>query len=724
VIHGIAQTVAGVYSQTFTLGTGCDSTSNVTLVVNPLPVVNAGVDQAVCTGVATTLTATGAATYTWNNGVTNGVPFTQAIGAITYTATGTSTAGCVNTDQVVVTVNPLPIVGAGIDQAVCAGTAVTLNGSGASTYTWNNSVTNGVAFTPIATNTYTVTGTDVNGCVNTDQVLVTVNPIPTVGAGPDQAICIGASVTLTASGAATYTWDNGVTNGTLFAPITTTTYTVTGTTAAGCTSTDQVVVTVNPLPVVNAGADQTICIGASVALNGAGASTYTWTNGVTNGVIFTPAVGTLTYTVTGTSAAGCISTDQVDVIVNPLPVVAAGPDQIVCAGTAVTLSGSGASTYTWNNGITDGIAFTPLATATYTVTGTSTAGCVNTDQVIVTVNPIPVVFAGNDVTICANQTVTLTGSGAATYAWDNGITNGIAFTPPAGTTTYTVTGTTAAGCINTDQVVVTVNPIPVVSFTPDVTFGCVPLIVNFTNTTPNTASGVWTMSDGTVLTGGGTVTNTFTQAGCFDITLTTTSTNGCVGTFTAIDLICTEAAPIASFSPSASVISELNPIVNFNNTTTGAVDYIWNFGDNTPNSVDVNPTHDYSNDEIGNYIVTLIAYSPFGCVDTAYSTIQIYEELIFYVPNTFTPDNDDYNPTFQPIFTSGYDPYDYTLLIFNRWGEIVFESHNTEIGWDGTYGSNHEVDLVQDGTYTWKIEFKTNRNDERVMRVGHVNILR
>jgi gliding motility-associated-like protein len=723
-----AITVSPVATTTYTVtGTslGCTASDAVTVTILANAPINAGLDVAICIGASTTLTATGGVTYAWDNGLGIGNNFVVSpLVTTTYTVVGTNAGGCTGTDAMTVTVNPLPIVGAGVDQTVCAGTAVTLSGSGASTYTWNNGVTNAVAFTPIATNTYTVTGTDANGCVNTDQVLVTINPIPVVGAGPDQAICIGASVTLSGSGAATYTWDNGVTNGTAFAPIATTTYTVTGTTAAGCTSTDQVIVTVNPLPVVNAGADQAICIGASVTLNGAGASTYTWTNGVTNGVAFTPAVGTLTYTVTGTSAAGCISTDQVDVLVNPLPIVAAGPDQIVCAGTAVTLTASGAATYTWNNGITDGVAFTPLATTTYTVTGTSVAGCVNTDQVLVTVNPIPVVFAGTDVPICANQTVTLTGSGAATYTWNNGITNGIAFNPPVGTTTYTVTGTTAAGCINTDQVVVTVNPIPVVSFTPDVTFGCVPLTVNFTNTTPNTASGVWTMSDGTVLTGGGTVTNTFTQAGCFDITLTTTSTNGCVGTFTAIDLICTEAAPIASFSPSASVISELNPIVDFNNTTTGAVDYIWNFGDNTPNSVDVNPTHDYSNDAIGNYIVTLIAYSPFGCVDTAYSTIQIYEELIFYVPNTFTPDNDDYNPTFQPIFTSGYDPYDYTLLIFNRWGEIVFESHNTEIGWDGTYGGNHEVDLVQDGTYTWKIEFKTNRNDERVMRVGHVNILR
>src|SRR5574343_574753 len=467
-IHGVPQTVAGVYSQTFTLGTGCDSTSNVTLIVNPLPAVNAGVDQAVCTGTATTLTATGATTYSWNNGVTNGIPFTQAIGATTYTVTGTSAAGCVNTDQVVITVNPLPVVGAGPDQVICIGATSTLNGSGAATYTWNNGVTNAVAFTPVATNTYTVTGTDANGCINTDQVLVTVNPLPVVNAGIDQTICIGASVTLSGSGAATSSWNNGVTNGAAFAPAATTTSTVTGTSAAGCVNTDQVTVTVNPLPTVNAGPDQTVCAGTAVTLTASGAATYTWNNGVTDGTPFTPAA-TTTYTVTGTSAAGCTSTDQVVGTVNPLPVVNAGPDQTVCAGTAVTLTASGAATYTWNNGVTDGTPFTPAATTTYTVTGTSAAGCVNTDQVTVTVNPIPTVFAGNDISICAGQTVTLSGSGAATYTWDNGATNGVAFTPVVGTTTYTVTGTSAAGCINTDQVVVTVNPNPAVSFLPDVT---------------------------------------------------------------------------------------------------------------------------------------------------------------------------------------------------------------------------------------------------------------
>ena len=93
------------------------------------------------------------------------------------------------------------------------------------------------------------------------------------------------------------------------------------------------------------------------------------------------------------------------------------------------------------------------------------------------------------------------------------------------------------------------------------------------------------------------------------------------------------------------------------------------------------------------------------------------EELIFYVPNTFTPDDDKFNQTFKPVFYSGYDPLDYTMLIFNRWGEIIWESNDVDVGWDGTYsgqtaGGGFDV---QDGTYTWRIEFKKTANDELVI---------
>ncbi len=94
--------------------------------------------------------------------------------------------------------------------------------------------------------------------------------------------------------------------------------------------------------------------------------------------------------------------------------------------------------------------------------------------------------------------------------------------------------------------------------------------------------------------------------------------------------------------------------------------------------------------------------------------------IIFYIPNTFTPDNDEFNQDFQPVFTSGFDPYDFNLKIYNRWGQVVFESNDATQGWDGTYGG----ELVQDGSYTWKIEFKSISNDERFIHTGHVNVLK
>jgi trimeric autotransporter adhesin len=141
-------------------------------------------------------------------------------------------------------------------------------------------------------------------------------------------------------------------------------------------------------------------------------------------------------------------------------------------------------------------------------------------------------------------------------------------------------------------------------------------------------------------------------------------------------------------------------------------------------STETNPTYTYPNNGEGQYVVTLVATSPLGCTDTATTIIQVYEELLFYVPNTFTPDNDNYNPVFLPIFTSGFDPYDYNLMIFNRWGEVIFESNNHEVGWKGSYGKNGEIEMVQDGVYTWKIEFKVTRWDERRRAIGHVNLIR
>ena len=303
-----------------------------------------------------------------------------------------------------------------------------------------------------------MTGTNANGCSNTAQVTVTVNALPVVSAGTNQSVCAGNQVTLNGSGASSYSWNNGVTNSVAFTPANTQTYTVTGTNANGCLNTAQVTVTINVLPVVSAGANQSICTGSQVTLSGSGANTYTWNNGVNNGVAFTPAT-TQTYTVTGTAANGCTNTAQVTVTVNPLPSVNAGPDQAICAGTSATLSGSGANSYAWNNGVTNGVSFTPTTTQTYTVTGTNANGCQNTDQVTVTVNalPTPTLVANGTAPYCPGTNVVLStiAMSGYTYQWYFGqnIINGAVSASYTATTagTYTVKVTASGGCFATSN---------------------------------------------------------------------------------------------------------------------------------------------------------------------------------------------------------------------------------------------------------------------------------
>jgi hypothetical protein len=245
-------------------------------------------------------------------------------------------------------------------------------------------VTNGTAIFPNASGTYSVTGTDANGCVNTDDVSIVVNNLPTVSAvASDSTICVGESITFNGQGAATYAWDNSVTNGTAISPNASGTYTVTGTDANGCTNSDDVAIVVNNLPTVSAVAsDSSICVGQTITFNGQGAVTYTWDNSVTNGTAISPnASGT--YTVTGTDANGCVNTDDVSIDVNNLPTVNLGADITKCDYEApITLNAGSQTSYLWNNNATTAT-IDVTTSGTYSVTVSNAAGCSNTDEILV-----------------------------------------------------------------------------------------------------------------------------------------------------------------------------------------------------------------------------------------------------------------------------------------------------------------------------------------------------
>lgn len=738
---GAIQTVSPSATTTYTVnGTdaaGCTGTDTVVVTVNAIPTVNPVTSQTLCANTATTAInfsgSIGASAYNWTNSNTaiglgasgsGNIPSftaTNATGsAISGSIVVTPTAnGCAGTPiNFSITANPVPVVNGVSSETLCAGgatTAVNFTGSvGSAIYNWTNSnpsiglgasgagnigpfTATNASVSPI-TGTITITPT-ANGCAGVSTNLtITVNPLPSATISGSLTVCQNdpsPAVTFTGmSGTAPYTF----------------TYTL------------------------NGGGNQTI------VSNGAGVATINAPTGV---------AGTFDYdlvSVQDASSSSCSQTQggTASIIVNLLPTATVMGTASVClGGTNPTVTFTGANgtapfifTYNVNGapnqtltslGSTATISVPTLAAGVFnfnlvSLTDASVSGCIQNQAgvAIVTVNALPIVFAGNDFSICGGDQIVLTGSGASSYGWDQGGVDGVPFIPVA-TNTYAVTGTDVNGCVNTDNITVTVEVLPVLTFDGINLSGCAPLAVTLTNTTQGAVVNcVWTLENGDVLNGCGSVTAMFNSPGTYDVTLTTTSATGCASSATYTDYVFVQADPIASFSPNTTAVTNYNSVVYFDNTSSGAVTYDWNFGDGSQTIHTESPNYEFPGDQPGTYIVQLIAYSSLGCTDTAYSTIQLAEELIFFVPNSFTPDIDDYNPTFQPIFTTGFDPYDFTLLLFNRWGEIIFESHNAEIGWDGTYGGK----LVQDGTYTWKIEFKTTVNDERKSLTGHVNLIR
>ena len=250
-------------------------------------------------------------------------------------------------------------------------------------------------------------------------------------------------------------WGAGETTNSIQPTINATTQFTVESTITGCPTLYDTMVVQMSVPTVSAGNDQTICTLDTVTLHATGnAANYVWNNGVTDNSGFSPASSN-SYIVTAIDSIGCTNADTVTVNVNALPPVSAGADFAVCIGNDTVLNGQGALTYSWNNGVTDGMPFTPSSSMDYIVTGTDINNCHKNDTVHVTVNPIPAVYAGADVSSCAGSETILSGSGTVTYTWNNGVTNGVPFVSPSGINSYIVTGSDAIGCSNTDTVVVT-----------------------------------------------------------------------------------------------------------------------------------------------------------------------------------------------------------------------------------------------------------------------------
>lgn len=532
-----------------------------------------------------------------------------------------------------------------------------------------------------------------------------------------------------------------------------------------------------PEPTVTAINDLNFCEGdQSPQLNFSGAvpaSTFNWSN--TNSNIGLGTIGSNFLPVFGTQTLGqqltqgqivvvpsyafnnltCDGDPQTfSITVHPLPTVLSSNSSI-CSGEAVDLllDASIPSQFTWqataqpevygestntpqnSNLIDDTLSQTTniVQGVEYTVTANAIAsGCQSLPVTIaVSVNPLPQIdFAFTGTSLCDQSPVQFQNNtpGSNNFLWDFGdatssILNNPNHTYPGpGSYTVTLSATDAnTGCSAQDSLLVQIGSLPIAAFEISDSVGCGSLDVSFVADSVNQGwTYLWDFGNGQTSPQIGTTTTQFDQIGCYDLSLTVTNAAGCVAQTSYTDGVCVFANPVAAFEASDYILDSNEPMVSLTNNSLNSVSYTWDFGDGQT-SFATDPQHMYPS-TVATYSIQLVAFNEVNCTDTSSLTISIVEDLRVYVPNSFTPNDDENNQQFLPILSAGFKTNTYHLLIFDRWGEIVFESRDPQVGWDGYKGFS--MTPCQDGTYTWKISVVIAASQETKVFAGHVNLLR
>ncbi len=452
-----------------------------------------------------------------------------------------------------------------------------------------------------------------------------------------------------------------------------TTYTVTVTDFIGDTAVDSVIVTINPNPTAYAGVDTSVCQSNSIDLTATGGTSYLWSTGGATATITVSPTYDSTFTVTVTNSFGCTDTDDVIVTIYPNPTAYAGEDTTVCQGNSIDLTASGGTFYLWSTGgATATITVTPTITTTYIVTITDGNGCTDTDDVIVTVN-LSYFYTDNE-GICDGETYTWHGNDYTTAD------------------TYYDSLTTTNGCDSIYELNLTVNPNPTVYLGSD-TSTC----QGNTITLDAGAGYTYLWNDATT-----NQTLNVTVTGNYSVTIT--DGNGCMDSDT-INILVYPVPNILTDKTDETCVGANNGSVDL--TVTGTAPYVfnWDNGETTEDISDLEPN-----------TYTVIVTDSNGCSATENIEILHSETLCpdLYVPNIFSPNHDNHN---DKLFVRGTGIKSLTFIVYDRWGEKIFETTNQDNGWDGTYKGKPLDNAVF--IYYLKAEMI---NNETVERKGTVTL--
>ncbi len=527
---------------------GCRDTATHTVIVNPLPVVSIIGNDSICEGDTTTLTATGGGSYLWSTGGNFDSVSVAPASNTNYTVLVTDVNNCVDSSSVEVVVNALPIANISGQNIICQGNSTTLTANGGGNYLWNTGSNNdSIIVAPTIDITYLVTVTNSDGCSDTASFQVQVTNNPTAAITAADSICLGSSLTLTASGGGTYQWNNGFTTPSIsMSPQVDTIYSVI-VDLGGCTDTAIHNVTVNSLPNVSITGPAAICIGDTTVLYASGGGSYQWNTGSNLDSISITPTSTGNYTVVVTDANNCVDSSTATVQVNSLPLINITGNNNICMGDSASLTVTGANTYVWNTGdSTVNITVGPNATTSYTIVGTDVLGCSSSAQITVNVlaNPVAAINGAN--TICSGEATLLTANGGGNYLWNTTDTSSSINVMPNDTSTYTVIVTNSGGCSDTTDFALPVVPLPTINAYSDTTIVLgQSAVINAVGAT----SYNWTPSDSLscITCASPTVNPTETTTYCVTTTENGCSNQSCVTVY--VDVLCGDVFVPNAFSP-------------------------------------------------------------------------------------------------------------------------------------------------------------------------------
>jgi len=569
-----------------------------------------------------------------------------------------------------------------------------------------------------------------------------------IKAGSDLKICQGESVKLNATGGVSYQWDNNVVNGVLFSPPKSARYTVTATDVNGCKDTSSLFILVNPLPTVNAGNDTNVCEGSPVILKAKGAFTYSWNKGVENAKAFYPNASAM-YEVLGTDINGCKNSDQVTVNLNSNPAFTPNVNEPCTKSTLqftveldskTSFIGLKKATWTGPNGFSSNESNASIPNVTtshkgnYSIEIIDNNNCKSTKNILVSILPEDSIVFQNVEEKCVNSPSfklpwTNIPGGTWTSNDNTSIINSVdgifdpAKSKPNQNNLVEVSYATnsilpARKCPSKATMQIVIKPIPDSTFSVVNPLVCEEDVVEFKINKPNVnATYYWDFGDG-INANGLDPKHTYKKVGFMDVKLLS-FLDKCHVSSTRKALVNVISKPTqVDFTQNVSEIDYYYPVVEFS-TNTIAKYYAWHFGDYQTSKLK-NPSHTFPTIP-GEYTIKLQVFNMENHCDASVEhKILLPEPTIYFVPNSFTPNSDEVNNVFLPIITSGFDSQKYSLYIFNRWGALVFESHDANVGWDGTFGNA----LLPSDTYIWKLEFTEKMTDKRHAKEGVVNLIR